>query len=47
VEYLFCAAFAGKWIGTIEAIDKNAAIEEAAEWFKVIDRTKLIAVQRR
>jgi hypothetical protein len=36
-----------KWIGTIEAIDKNAAIEEAAEWFKVNDRTKLIAVLRR
>jgi hypothetical protein len=36
-----------KWIGTVEAVDKDAAIEEAAELFKVSDRRKLIAVQRR
>jgi hypothetical protein len=36
-----------KWIGTVEAVDKKAAIEEAAELFKVNDPKKLIAVQRR
>jgi Ser/Thr protein kinase RdoA (MazF antagonist) len=36
-----------KWIGTVEAVDKNAAIEEAAELFKANDPRKMIAVQRR
>jgi hypothetical protein len=36
-----------KWIGTVEAVDKNAAIEEAAQLFKANDPRKLIAVQRR
>jgi Ser/Thr protein kinase RdoA (MazF antagonist) len=36
-----------KWIGTIEAVDKDAAIEEAAELFKANDPRKMIAVQRR
>jgi hypothetical protein len=36
-----------KWIGTVEAVDKNAAIAEAAELFKANDPRKLIAVQRR
>ena len=36
-----------KWIGTIEAVDKNAAIEEAAGLFKANDPRNLIAVQRR
>jgi Ser/Thr protein kinase RdoA (MazF antagonist) len=36
-----------KWIGTVEAVDKDAAIEEAAELFKANDPRKMIAVQRR
>lgn len=36
-----------KWIGTVEAINANGAIEEAAKLFKVNDPRKLIAVQRR
>ena len=36
-----------KWIGTVEAVDKNAAIGEAAELFKPNDPGTLIAVQRR
>jgi Ser/Thr protein kinase RdoA (MazF antagonist) len=36
-----------KWIGTVEAVDKSAAIEEAADLFKANDPRKLIAVQRR
>jgi hypothetical protein len=44
VGYLFSAAFVGKMIDTVEAIDKNAAIEDA---FKANDPRKLIAVQRR
>jgi hypothetical protein len=36
-----------KWIGTVEAVDKNAAIEETAELFKANDPRRLIAVQRR
>jgi hypothetical protein len=36
-----------KWIGTVEPVGKNAAIEEAAELFKANDPKKLIAVQRR
>jgi hypothetical protein len=47
VGYLSSAAFTGKWIGAVKTIDKNAAIEEAAELFKVNDWRKLIAVQRR
>jgi hypothetical protein len=34
-----------KRIGTDEAVDNNAAIEEAAELFKANDSRKLIAVQ--
>jgi hypothetical protein len=36
-----------KWIGTVEAVDKDGAIEEAAELFKPNDPRTLIAVQRR
>jgi Ser/Thr protein kinase RdoA (MazF antagonist) len=36
-----------KWIGTVEAIDKNAAIERAAELFEASDPSNLIAVARR
>jgi hypothetical protein len=36
-----------KWIGTVEAVDKNTAIEDAAELFKANDPGKLIAMQRR
>jgi hypothetical protein len=36
-----------KWIGTVEAVDKDAAIEKAAELFKANDPRKMIAVQRR
>jgi hypothetical protein len=36
-----------KGIGTAEAIDNNAAIEEAAGLFKASDPRKLIAAQRR
>ena len=32
-----------KWIGTVEAVDTNRAIEEAAKAFKVNDPRKLIA----
>ena len=35
-----------KWIGTVEAIDANAAIAEATKLFKVDDPRKLIAVRR-
>ncbi len=35
-----------KWIGTVEAVDTNAAIEEAAKLFKVNDPRKLIAARR-
>jgi hypothetical protein len=35
-----------KRIGTVEAVDKNVVIEEAAELFKAHDPRKLIAVQR-
>ncbi len=36
-----------KWIGTVEAVDANAAIAEAAKRFDVKEPRKLIAVQRR
>ncbi len=36
-----------KWIGTVEAVDANAAIVEAAKLFDVKEPRKLIAVQRR
>ena len=36
-----------KWIGTVEAVDANAAIAEAAKLFDVKEPRKLIAVQRR
>jgi hypothetical protein len=36
-----------KWIGTVEAVDANAAIGEAVKLFKVSDPTKLIALRRR
>jgi hypothetical protein len=36
-----------KWIGTVEAVDKNAAIAEAAGLFNANDPRNLIAVQRR
>jgi hypothetical protein len=36
-----------KWIGTVEAVDKSSAIEEAAALFKANDPRKLIALQRR
>jgi hypothetical protein len=35
-----------KWIGTVEAIDADAAIAEATKLFKVDDPRKLIAVRR-
>ena len=35
-----------KWIGTVESVDTNAAIEEAAKLFKVNDPRKLIAARR-
>jgi hypothetical protein len=34
-----------EWIGTVEAVDKSAAIEEAAELFKANDLRNLIAAQ--
>ena len=36
-----------KWIGTVEAVDANAAIVEAAKLFDVKEPRKLIAAQRR
>jgi hypothetical protein len=36
-----------KWIGTVEAVDANAAIAEAATLFDVKEPRRLIAVQRR
>jgi hypothetical protein len=36
-----------KWIGTVETVDKEAAIEKAAELFKANDPRKMIAAQRR
>ena len=36
-----------KWIGTVEAVNANGAIEKAAKEFNVQDIRKLIAVQRR
>jgi hypothetical protein len=48
LRYLYLGQhWPAKWIGTVEAVDKNAATEEAAEFFKTNDRRKLIAVQRR
>jgi hypothetical protein len=47
MEYLSSAAFASKWVGAVEAVDKDAAIEKAAELFKANDPRKMIAVQRR
>jgi len=36
-----------KWIGTVEAVDANAAIVEAAKLCDVKEPRKLIAAQRR
>jgi hypothetical protein len=36
-----------KWIGTVEAADADAAIEEAAKQFGIQDAKRLIAVPRR
>ncbi len=36
-----------KWIGTVEAVDADAAIAEALKLFDVKEPRKLIAVQRR
>jgi len=38
---------AAKWIGTVEAVDADAAIAEALKLFDVKEPRKLIAVQRR
>jgi hypothetical protein len=35
-----------KWIGTVEAVDADAAIAEAVKLFDVEDPRKLIAVRR-
>jgi hypothetical protein len=35
-----------KWIGTVEAADADAAIEEAAKQFAIQDTKRLIAVRR-
>ena len=35
-----------KWIGTVEAIDADAAIREAAKLYNIQDTKKLLAVQR-
>jgi hypothetical protein len=37
---------AAKWIGTVEAVDADAAIKDAAKEFNIEDPKKLIAVQR-
>ncbi len=36
-----------KWIGTVEAVDADAKIAEAAKLFDVKEPRKLIAVRRR
>ena len=35
-----------KWIGTVEAVDADAAIKDAAKEFNIKDTKKLIAVRR-
>jgi Ser/Thr protein kinase RdoA (MazF antagonist) len=36
-----------KWLGTVEAVDADAAIEQAVKQFDVRDPKTLIAVRRR
>jgi hypothetical protein len=43
---IYRAAHKAIWIGEVEAIDEQAAIEKAAEQFKV-PATKLMATRRR
>jgi hypothetical protein len=43
---IYHAAARAKWIGTVEAVDAEAPIREAAKEFDVQDTKKLIAVQR-
>ena len=44
---IYRAAAKAKWIGTVEAVDADAAIKDAAKEFNVEDPKKLIAVPQR
>jgi hypothetical protein len=44
---IYRAAAKAKWIGTVEAVNVDAAIKKAAQEFNVQDIKKLIAVWRR
>lgn len=44
---IYRAAAKAEWIGTVEAVDADAAIREAAKLYNVQDTKKLLAVQRR
>jgi hypothetical protein len=43
---IYRAPAKARWIGTVEAVDAEAAIREAAKEFNVQDTKKLIAVRR-
>jgi hypothetical protein len=44
---IYRAAAKAKWIGTVEAVDADAAIKDAAKEFNIEDPKKLIAVPQR
>jgi hypothetical protein len=44
---IYRTAAKAKWIGTVEAVDADAAIKDAAKEFNVEDPKKLIAVPQR
>ncbi len=44
---IYRAAAKAKWIGTVEAVDADAAIREATKLYNIQDTKKLLAVQRR
>jgi hypothetical protein len=44
---IYRAAAKANWIGTVEAVDADAAIKDAAKEFNIEDPKKLFAVPRR
>jgi hypothetical protein len=44
---IYRAAAKAKWIGTVEAVDADAAIKDAAKEFNIEDPKKLFAVPQR
>jgi hypothetical protein len=44
---IYRAAAKARWIGTVEAVDADAAIREAAKLYNIQDTKKLLAVRRR